>query len=676
MSLRFQWVRCQLAYLCTLTNDKAIRSALQNLPKGIDETYVRILEKIKRDNAERMPEILNLLQWIAASKRPLTVDELAEAITIEPGAKYLDFDAVATKPEDVLRPCSTLVVVTPVQRSEKLYRHVAKRLREYEIVYRRHPATLYFEQPFERTSETLQVGFSHFSIKEFLVSARILEYPTVSEFFLGDSEKLEAKLFADCVTYLSFDDFCDPNLVEIASEHKYSLLSYAANFWPRRLSAGQQDMLNEMLFRHTDERANFVHWVALLDSDEFEFTYDPKKDFICEWELGKDWGGERGEVVHVVKFRNSEYQRKYMVTPLMMSAQLGYERLVDLLAPLEVAVPRIHHREIAKINRYKNDHWLGIVAYTGLKSWMIALDFAVVAGRVEVVETLLARGKELNTAERVDTWSCLSHVILQLQQWGIFYRTGLALATKILKLLIDHGADVNLYGNIFQAACFNGHSDTAKILIELGADVNATGEEYGNALQAACCNGHSHTVKVLIELGADVNATGGIYWNALQAACYNGHSHTVKVLIEHGADVNATGGEYGSALQAALCNGHDYSHTVKVLIEHGADVNVTGGKYGSALQAACWHGNLCTAWLLIKHGADVNATGGTYGNALQAACYYGNSGTAKLLIEHGADVNATGGAFRNALQAASYHGDSGIVKLLIEHGAVDQMAMT
>ena len=84
------------------------------MPKGIDETYVRILQRIKRDNPEQMKEILNLLQWIVASKRPLTVDELAQAITIEPGDKHLDFDAVATNPEDILRPCAALLVVTPI----------------------------------------------------------------------------------------------------------------------------------------------------------------------------------------------------------------------------------------------------------------------------------------------------------------------------------------------------------------------------------------------------------------------------------------------------------------------------------------------------------------------------------------------------------------------------------
>ena len=62
-------------------------------------------------------------------------------------------------------------------------------------------------------------------------------------------------------------------------------------------------------------------------------------------------------------------------------------------------------------------------------------------------------------------------------------------------------------------------------------------------------------LKLLLEKGADVNAQGGEYGNALQAASYKGHSEIVKLLLEKGADVNAQGGEYGNALQAASYKG-------------------------------------------------------------------------------------------------------------------------
>ena len=658
-----------------MTNDKAIRSALKNLPKGIDETYVRILEKIKRDNPERILEILTLLQWVVASKRPLTVDELAQAITIELGAKYLDFDAIATNPEDILRPCSTLLVTSPVQQSYRqwLYKSAFKQLCGSEL------------QIFQQESTKLQVGFGHFSIKEFLVSSRILKYPTVSDFFLGDSEKLEATLFAACITYLSFDDFGDPNLVKIAKEGNYPLLSYAANFWPQKLNTGQQEMLHRTLFQQNNKRANFVHWVALLDSPEFKYR---KEDFVwMEEEQERDdreeheWDEEQGQgakVLTEMKFMDSQYQREHMVTPLMMSAHLGYDRLVELLVPLEIAKDRIHHVSVVDSYNYialmeglvllDTGGIVSISTEISVKPWIIALDFAVIAGQVEGVKALLAHGRWLSATERVDTQlSCFLQFILRC--WRSHSETGPAPAmVEILALLIDHGANVNAESAL-QHAAHLASPDIVKLLIERGADVNATGGHYGSALQAAASRGGNlDTAKLRIEYGVDVNATGGHYGSALQAAASRGGNlDTVKLRIEYGVDINATTGEYGSALQAAARYGN--LDTVKILIEHGADVNATGGEYGSALQAAACEGNFDTVKLLIEHGADVNTTRGVYGSALQAATREGNLDTVKILIEHGADVNATGGKYGSALNAASKSGYSDIVELLIKHGA-------
>jgi len=85
---------------------------------------------------------------------------------------------------------------------------------------------------------------------------------------MGDSEKLETKLFETCFTYLSFDDFGNPDLLKIVKEDKYHLLKYTANFWLENLSFAQQERLRATLFRQDGERANFV---ALLESRKFSF---------------------------------------------------------------------------------------------------------------------------------------------------------------------------------------------------------------------------------------------------------------------------------------------------------------------------------------------------------------------------------------------------------------------
>ena len=120
------------------------------------------------------------------------------------------------------------------------------------------------------------------------------------------------------------------------------------------------------------------------------------------------------------------------------------------------------------------------------------------------------------------------------------YYAGLSGLGKVVKLLLDAGADVNaqggVYGNALQAASYGGDEQVMKLLLDAGADVNAQGGDYGNALQAASHGGHEQVMKLLLNAGADVNAQGGVYGNALQAALYGGHEQVMKLLLDAGAD--------------------------------------------------------------------------------------------------------------------------------------------
>ncbi|KAJ7485603.1 ankyrin repeat-containing domain protein [Mycena latifolia] len=241
----------------------------------------------------------------------------------------------------------------------------------------------------------------------------------------------------------------------------------------------------------------------------------------------------------------------------------------------------------------------------------------------------------------------------------------------IVRLLIKHGADINIQdkknNSALQAASSQGYKDIVSLLIEHGADINARGGEYGSALHAASLQGYKNIVSLLIEHGADINAQHRQYGSALYAASWRGYKDIVSLLIEHGADINARGGEYGSALHAASLQG--YKNIVSLLIEHGADINAQHRQYGSALYAASFQGHKDIVSLLLEHGADINARGGEYGSALGAAAWAGHKDAVSLLIEHGADINAQHRQYGSALYAASWRGYKDIVSLLIEHGA-------
>ena len=59
----------------------------------------------------------------------------------------------------------------------------------------------------------------------------------------------------------------------------------------------------------------------------------------------------------------------------------------------------------------------------------------------------------------------------------------------------------------------------------------------------ASYRGYEKIVKLLLNRGADINAQGSSYGNTLQTASYRGHGKIVQLLLNRGADINVQGRE-------------------------------------------------------------------------------------------------------------------------------------
>ncbi|CUS10696.1 unnamed protein product, partial [Tuber aestivum] len=76
----FRWVDCLLRILQECITPKAVRGALNGLPKDLDSVYLRILESIHETQREY---IQRAMHWLSFSAEPLTLGQLAEAVVIE-----------------------------------------------------------------------------------------------------------------------------------------------------------------------------------------------------------------------------------------------------------------------------------------------------------------------------------------------------------------------------------------------------------------------------------------------------------------------------------------------------------------------------------------------------------------------------------------------------------------
>ncbi|CUS07295.1 unnamed protein product [Tuber aestivum] len=189
----FRWAKHSLERVARQRTNKAIRSTLHALSRNMDQTYELALTKIPPEDAILAQRIL---QWLVCSFRPLTLEELVEAIAIDPGACTLDRTTLLNDPEDIKEICAGLASLGDDGKT---------------------------------------VGLAHFSVKEYLISPQIASSPTAAPFRI-DLQETHVLLAKRCLTYLSFEDFeLGPTRDEAEFEKRvedHPFLRYASQNWP------------------------------------------------------------------------------------------------------------------------------------------------------------------------------------------------------------------------------------------------------------------------------------------------------------------------------------------------------------------------------------------------------------------------------------------------------------
>lgn len=182
-----------------------------------------------------------------------------------------------------------------------------------------------------------------------------------------------------------------------------------------------------------------------------------------------------------------------------------------------------------------------------------------------------------------------------------------------------------------------------ELVAKKGADPNKTHEDKGdaNALHFACAVDNAKILKILIDGGADVNFKNKFGTTALLTAVGNESVECVRLLIENGADVNAVNKQGFAPIH--LASEGDEIEIVRMLLDNGADVNLKDGKEDGTplhrLMTSDSQANVEIAKLLIEYGADVGLQN-SHGNApLHWASGNNRLTLVKLLISNGADVN-------------------------------------
>ncbi len=168
------------------------------------------------------------------------------------------------------------------------------------------------------------------------------------------------------------------------------------------------------------------------------------------------------------------------------------------------------------------------------------VEIALYRGRLDMVDTLIAAGRQLN----------------------IWEAAALGPLDRVRELLDADPAAVNAYSRSghfpLALAAFFGREDVADYLLNRGADVafvsrNSLGV---TALHAALANRHAGIARKLIERGADVNAAQPQGFRPLHSAAFHGQEEIVRMLLARGADARAATNDGVTALELAVQQGH------------------------------------------------------------------------------------------------------------------------
>jgi ankyrin repeat protein len=622
---RFRWVFCQLEVLRHCL-PASIRRTLDQLPQSLDDTYSRTISQIpqaNQDHAHRM------LQCLVVAVRPLYVEELADLLAFDFDAaqggipKYRPSLRLDDQTQAVLSTCSSLVTIIK-----------------------------------ERWSHCRVVQFSHFSVKEFLVSNRLATS-------LGDLSRYHIRLRSShavltqaCLGSLLHSD----DHITAESIGRLPLAEYAAECW--------------------DVHAQFEDVVSCV-KDGIETLFDPDKPHFAAWVNIFD-----------IDIESEGFQSDDSETPnpLYYSVLYGFYDLINRLS-------------------IKHPHYVNAVG----GRYRFPLLAALAEGDVKVAQLLLEHGADVNVREATGmtmllmAFSCcnvshLHNALKFLLEHGANVNarddslTGsLHLAEEhgrqeVVPMLLKHKADVNaqdINGKTplhvrLERKWYKGEevSNHVRLLLEHGADVNRRDKHNQTPLHLAIGQDRVKLAELLLENGADANAeiNGMTPLHLLLGRGIKVEGDAVDLvsfLLKHGAEVNSRDKNNQTPLHQAIR--WNQFKTAGILLENGADANAeTNGM--TPLHLLVERGikvegdAVDLVSFLLKHGAEVNSRDKNNQTPLHQAIRWNQFKTAGILLENGADANAeTNGMTPLHLlveRGIKVEGDAvDLVSFLLKHGA-------
>ncbi|OBS15060.1 hypothetical protein FPOA_14077 [Fusarium poae] len=366
----FLWVKFLINEVCTAMCDDDIRQSLHSLPKDLEETFVRALSRIM-SRQKKTVLVQKVFRWVAVAKRPLTLDEICEAVSIDIGQPYLKTERLVREMSPIVLWCKNLLQVTE-------------------------------DQP-----PSLQ--FAHSTIREFITKGDLPAQ--LSDFHIDEDE---ADHFAGeiCVIYLHLNDFKTavaqrlqplrvnpmaipgsvlsrgPKITELTSR-------FADVFGHRKAKAGPDlakalasydrgDGINRLQQSHPFLRYAAKHWVSHIGNFQ--------KERSSTWNLWYQTITNGNTLAHVPWQEPLFYRKEEAI--LFWSHQGRHYALLRYANSI-LGLPELKRMELMRTSASEGDDE-AITIFLDARCSMISIDRAFQAasagGHIQVVDRLLEAG--------------------------------------------------------------------------------------------------------------------------------------------------------------------------------------------------------------------------------------------------------------------------------------------
>jgi Ankyrin repeats (3 copies) len=350
-----------------------------------------------------------LFQCISVASRPFRAEELAAFLAFDFDAGSIPMFLVDWRPADaanaVESTCSSLISVVEVHGSRV-------------------------------------VQFSHFSVKEFLISNRLaMGRLTISRYhvLMTPAHTMVAQACLGALLHL------DENVTKDTLE-KFPLAKYAAEHWVdhARFDNVSLTVQDGMKLLFDPGKPHFIIWVWVFDPDRPWFSALPERPLQSP-----------GTPLHYAALYGMRDMAEFLI--VKHAQDVNARRRTDNRTPLFIASER-GHAEVTQLLLQR-----GATANDHDKNSQTPLHLASGGGHLKVARNLLSHGADANSRHKFN-WTPL-HLASQIGD------------VDIARLLLEHGADVNAQNNDsttpLHLASQNGHLQVVQLLLRRGADANA-----------------------------------------------------------------------------------------------------------------------------------------------------------------------------------------------------------